>query len=96
MTMMPRSEATYKMHENKAEPLKPKNLTEHQLAELKAKQQDEGLIPTPTMTRDEYEVFLKEKGKKLILYDHNVAISTLIATFIKRNKNLLHLDLSST
>jgi hypothetical protein len=70
-------------------------MTEHELAELRAKQQDENLIPTPTMTRDEYEADLKEKGKKL-LYDHNVAISTLIAKFIKRNKNLLHLDLSST
>lgn len=71
-------------------------MTDLEATELFAKSRDESLAPAPQLSREEYEESLKERGKKVALYEHNVKVSLLLAKFIKRNKNLMHLDLSST
>ena len=53
-------------------------------------------MPNPELTRDEYEENLKGRSKRAELYEHNSKVSLLLAKFIKRNKSLMHLDLTST
>jgi len=39
---------------------------------------------------------IKGRAKQAELYDHNIKVSLFLAKFIKRNKSLMHLDLTST
>ncbi len=48
------------------------------------------------LTRQEYEKSLEAQDLNLPLYSHNYEIVYYLGKFIKRNKNLIHLDLSHT
>jgi len=50
----------------------------------------------PDLELEDYEELLKENEKKNKDRDHNKRITNYLATFIKRNKKLIHLDLSQT
>jgi hypothetical protein len=39
---------------------------------------------------------IKGRAKQAELYDNNIKVSLFLAKFIKRNKSLMHLDLTST
>jgi hypothetical protein len=50
----------------------------------------------PGVSRQEYEKYLETQDLNLPLYSHNYDIVYYLGKFIKRNKNLIHLDLSHT
>ena len=65
-------------------------------AEFRAKQMDEINNLPPSETRDEFADRLLTETKKTQLKDHNIKIAHFLGHFIKHNKNLLHVDLTST
>lgn len=57
-------------------------------------EEEEDLLPG--VSRQEYENYLAAQDLNLPLYSHNYDIVYYLGKFIKRNKNLIHLDLSHT
>lgn len=72
------------------------NLTQPGAAEFRAKQMDEINNLPPSESRDEFADRLLTETKKTQLKDHNIKVAHFLGHFIKHNKNLLHVDLTST
>ena len=60
-----------------------------------AEEQEENAVPKSLMTRQQYNARLEREHRSHPMREHNKLILRHLERFIKRNKSLLHLKLSS-